>query len=121
MTTTRRRLWALPPLVILLGAAALAARGTRAQGDQFDLALVGGRVLDPETALDAKRNVGIRGGRIAAATGEPLAAPETLEVSGPVLPPGLIALHAHGQDSHSFPYYAHHGGTPSPELEVGDY
>src|SRR2546422_301051 len=121
MTTTRRRLWALPPLVILLGAAALAARGTRAQGDQFDLALVGGRVLDPETALDAKRNVGIRGGRIAALTAEPLAARETLDVSGFVVAPGFIDLHAHGQDSESYRYYAHDGVTTALELEIGTY
>jgi len=47
-------------LVILLGAVALAARETGPQGEQYDLVLVGGRVLDPETALDATRNVGIR-------------------------------------------------------------
>src|SRR2546427_12246576 len=121
MTTTRRRLWAPPPLVILLGAAALAARGTRAQGDQFDLALVGGRVLDPETALDAKRNVGIRGGRIAALSAEPLAARETLDVSGFVVAPGFIDLHAHGQDSESYRYYAHDGVTTALELEIGTY
>src|SRR6266849_2069683 len=121
MTTTRRRLWALPPLVILLGAAALAARGTRAQGDQFDLALVGGRVLDPETALDAKRNVGIRGGRIAALTAEPLAARENLDVAGFVVAPGFIDLHAHGQDSESYRYYAHDGVTTALELEIGTY
>src|SRR2546425_363416 len=121
MTTTRRRLWALPPLVILLGAAALAARGTRAQGDQFDLALVGGRVLDPETALDAKRNVGIRGGRIAALTAEPVAARETLDVHGLVVAPGFIDLHAHGQDSESYRYYAHDGVTTALELEIGTY
>jgi hypothetical protein len=50
---TRHRLVALPLLVFVLGAVALAARGTGAQGEQYDLVLVGGRVLDPETALDA--------------------------------------------------------------------
>src|SRR3989442_13439290 len=105
MTTTRRRLWALPPLVILLGAAALAARGTRAQGDQFDLALVGGGVLDPETALGAKRNVGIRGGRIVALTAEPLAAPETPDVSGFVVTPRVIDHHAPVQECESYRHY----------------
>src|SRR6059036_1422895 len=116
-----RRLSALSLLVILLSAAALAAHGTRPQGEQFDLALVGGRVLDPETALDAKRNVGIRGGRIAALTAEPLAARETLDVSGLVVAPGFIDLHAHGQDSESYRYYAHDGVTTALELEIGTY
>ena len=32
----------------------------------FDVILVGGRVIDPETGLDAVRDVGIRDGRIVA-------------------------------------------------------
>src|SRR5258708_10336841 len=121
MAMTRRRLWALSPLVILLGAAVLAAHATRPQGEQFDLVLVGGRVLDPETALDAKRNVGIRDGRIAAITVERLVAREALDVSGLVVAPGFIDLHAHGQDSESYRYYAHDGVTTALELEIGTY
>src|SRR2546426_8412513 len=86
---TRHRLLALPLFVVLLGAAVLAARGTGAQGEQYDLVLMGGRVLDPETGLDARRNVGIRDGRIAAVTEEALAARETLAVAGLVVAPGF--------------------------------
>jgi len=111
----------LPLWVVLLGAVALAARRTGAQGEQYDLVLVGGRVLDPETALDATRNVGIQGGRIAALTLEPLAARETLDVHGLVVAPGFIDLHAHGQDSESYRYYAHDGVTTALELEIGTY
>src|SRR5882672_6020306 len=105
------RLLALPLLVSLFGAVALAARRTGARGEQYDLVLAGGRVLDPETALDARRNVGIRDGRIAALTVEPLAAHETLAVGGLIVAPGFIDLHAHGQDSESYRYYAHDGVT----------
>src|SRR5438445_13850176 len=118
---TRHRLFALPLLMFLLSAAVLAARGTGAQGEQYDLVLMGGRVLDPETALDARRNVGIRDGRIAAVTVEPLAARETLAVAGLVVAPGFIDLHAHGQDSESYRYYAHDGVTTALELEIGTY
>src|SRR5213596_2213535 len=118
---TRHRLFALPLFVVLLGAAVLAGRGTGAQGEQYDLVLMGGRVLDPETGLDAKRNVGIRDGRIAAVTVEPLAARETLVVAGLVVAPGFIDLHAHGQDSESYRYYAHDGVTTALELEIGTY
>src|SRR6266480_1822042 len=118
---TRHRLLALPLFVVLLGAAVLAARGAGAQGEQYDLVLMGGRVLDPETALDAGRNVGIRDGRIAAVTVEPLAARETLAVAGLVVAPGFIDLHAHGQDSESYRYYAHDGVTTALELEIGTY
>ena len=34
----------------------------------YDLAIRGGRVMDPETGLDAVRNVGIQGNEIAAIT-----------------------------------------------------
>ncbi len=40
---------------------------------QYDLVLEGGRVMDPETGLDAVRNVGIRDGKIARISAEPLA------------------------------------------------
>ncbi len=116
-----RRLMAFPLVVVLVAAVALAARGTGAQGEQYDLVLVGGRVLDPETALDAQRNVGIRDGRIAAVTVEPLVARETLAVPGLVVAPGFIDLHAHGQDSESYRYYAHDGVTTALELEIGTY
>src|SRR3989442_270470 len=118
---TRHRLFALPLLMFLLSAVVLAARGTGAQGEQYDLVLMGGRVLDPETGLDARRNVGIRDGRIAAVTVEALAARETLAVAGLVVAPGFIDLHAHGQDSESYRYYAHDGVTTALELEIGTY
>ena len=39
--------------------------GTLAAAQQYDLVLEGGRAMDPETGLDAVRNVGIRDGKIA--------------------------------------------------------
>src|SRR5437667_356639 len=80
-----------------------------------------GRRRDPERARDAKRNVGGRDGRIAAVTEEPLAARETLAVAGLVVAPGFIDLHAHGQDSESYRYYAHDGVTTALELEIGTF
>src|SRR5947208_5970077 len=118
---TRHRLFALPLLVVLPGAVGLTVRGTGAQGEQYDRVLMGGRVLDPETGLEAGGNVGIRDGRIAAVTVEPLAARETLAVAGLVVAPGFIDLHAHGQDSESYRYYAHDGVTTALELEIGTY
>ena len=38
---------------------------TALYAQQYDLVLEGGRVIDPETSLDAVRNVGIRDGKIA--------------------------------------------------------
>src|SRR5881275_3731749 len=118
---TSHRLVVLPCVAVLLSVVALAPHGLTTQTEQFDLVLAGGRVLDPETALDATRNVGIREGRIAAVTVEPLVARETLDVHGLVVAPGFIDLHAHGQDSESYRYYAHDGVTTALELEIGTY
>src|SRR3989441_13135107 len=113
---TRHRLFPLPLLVVLLAAVVLAARGTGAQGEQYDLVLMDGRVLDPETGLDAKRNVGIRDGRIAAVTVAPLAARETLAGPRLAVAPGVIDLPAHGHESQSYRYYAHGGATTGRQL-----
>ena len=72
---TSHRLVVLPYVALLLSVVALAPHGLTTQTEPFDLVLAGGRVLDPETGLDATRNVGIREGRIAAVTVEPLEDP----------------------------------------------
>ncbi|MDQ3995399.1 MAG: amidohydrolase family protein [Gemmatimonadota bacterium] len=90
---------------------------------RLDVVLVGGRVLDPETGLDAVRNIGIRGGRIsvvASARTIP-AARDTVDVRGLVVAPGFIDLHAHGQDSVNYGFLARDGVTTALELEIGTY
>ncbi|MEQ8423811.1 MAG: hypothetical protein RIA63_03815, partial [Cyclobacteriaceae bacterium] len=54
---------------------------------QFDIVLKGGRVLDPETKLDAIRNVGIKDGRIAEISTSALVGGETIDASGLVVSP----------------------------------
>ena len=59
--------------------------------------LVGGRVIDPASGLDAIRNVHIRNGRIQAIEA-PGAIPPTgegIDVSGLIVAPGLIDVHVH--------------------------
>ena len=108
-------------LVVLAGLLTGAAVPALAQSEGYDLVFVGGRVLDPETRLDAIRNVGIQGGRIVAVTTEVPMAKETLDVKGLVVAPGFIDLHVHGQDSESYRYYSHDGVTTALELEIGTY
>jgi len=118
---TPRRLATACALAAVLGPLARLAPRAAAGAEQYDLVLAGGRVLDPESGLDATRNVGVTSGRIAAVTTEPLAARETLDVHGLVVAPGFIDLHVHGQDSESYRYYAHDGVTTALELEIGTY
>lgn len=89
----------------------------------LDLVIVGGRVIDPESGLDATRNVGIRGGRIVSisAGARIPRARDTVNARGLVVAPGFIDLHSHGQDSLNYAFQAHDGVTTALELEIGTY
>jgi N-acyl-D-aspartate/D-glutamate deacylase len=86
---------------------------------QYDLVIRGGRVLDPETGLDAVRNVAIRNGTIARVTGEPIQGSRTIDAAGLVVSPGFIDLHSHGQDDENYRLKALDGVTTALELEIG--
>lgn len=90
-----------------------------ARAEAFDLVLANGRVMDPESGLDAIRNVGIRDGVIRAVTREALSGRRVLDVSGLVVAPGFIDLHWHGVRPESHRYQAMDGVTASFELEIG--
>ena len=120
MTSPGPSLYALVALgaLTLSSAPAVAQRST-----PLDVVLVGGRVLDPETGLDAVRHVGIRGGRVTVITSArtiPVAR-DTVDVRGLVVAPGFIDLHAHGQDAINYEFLARDGVTTALELEIGTY
>ena len=81
------RLWGV--LCACLLAAPVVAR-------DFDVVILNGRVMDPETFFDAVRNVGIRDGRIVAITKEAITGGETIDATGHVVAPGFIDTHHHG-------------------------
>jgi N-acyl-D-aspartate/D-glutamate deacylase len=85
----------------------------------YDVVLSGGRVMDPETGLDAVRNVGINGGKIARIAAEPLKGKQVLDAKGLVVSPGFIDLHQHAQDPASGRLKAFDGVTSGIEMEIG--
>jgi dihydroorotase-like cyclic amidohydrolase len=85
----------------------------------YDVVLKGGRVIDPETKLDAIRNVGIINNRIAQISSESFQGKETIDVSGLVVAPGFIDLHVHGRSNVEQEYQLHDGVTTALELEWG--
>ncbi len=97
----------------------LAFSTTIVQAQQYDLVLEGGRVMDPETGLDAIRNVGIRDGKIARISSEALTGHRIIHASGLVVAPGFIDLHQHAQDLTSQRVKALDGVTTALELEIG--
>jgi len=116
-----RRRWKWAGVAGLLGASVgMSVRsGSSKAAETFDLVIAGGRVMDPESGLDAVRNVGIRGGKIAAISTGPLAGKRTIEARGLVVAPGFIDLHQHGQDAENYALKAADGVTTALELEVG--
>jgi N-acyl-D-aspartate/D-glutamate deacylase len=90
-----------------------------AAAQQYDTVIAGGRVIDPETKLDAIRNVGIIGSRIAAVSEAPLAGRTTVDAHGLVVTAGFIDLHQHGQTPENYAFKARDGVTTALEMEVG--
>src|SRR5690349_7165238 len=107
---------------LLLALAAFTPRAAHAQrATPLDVVFVNGRVLDPETNLDAVRAVGVRAGRIVSVSTSVPAARDTIDVKGLVIAPGFIDLHSHGQDSVNYTFLARDGVTTALELELGTY
>jgi N-acyl-D-aspartate/D-glutamate deacylase len=86
---------------------------------QYDIILEGGRVMDPDTGLDAIRNVGIRDGKIARISATPLGGRRVIHAAGLVVAPGFIDLHQHGQELSSQRVKAFDGVTTALEMEIG--
>jgi len=83
---------------------ALVISTASAQQPKYDLLLKGGRVIDPANGLDAKMDVAVSLGRIAAVQKDIPAseAGKVVDVSGLYVTPGLIDIH----------YHIGHGGAP---------
>ncbi len=85
----------------------------------YDRVILGGHVMDPASRLDAVRNIGLLGGRIAVITTEAIRGRDTVDARGLVVAPGFIDLHAHGQTSETYRFYSLDGVTTALELELG--
>ncbi|MEO0400355.1 MAG: amidohydrolase family protein [Pseudomonadota bacterium] len=90
-------------------------------GRVYDVVLANGRVMDPESGLDAVRNVGVRNGVIEKISRKSLLGHELIDASGLVVAPGFIDLHAHGQHFLAQQLQALDGVTSALEMELGAY
>lgn len=108
--------------LILVAGILLAYVGSESFGGaakEYDVVILNGRVMDPESGADAVRNVAIRGGKIAALTTSALRGRTTIDAKGLVVAPGFIDIHEHAQLPRSYAFQAHDGVTTSLELEMG--
>src|SRR5437867_12882785 len=64
---------------------------------RYELLLKGGHVINPESDIDARRDVAISQGKIAAVAADIPAskAQKVVDVSGLYFTPGLVAIHCH--------------------------
>src|SRR2546423_12346699 len=85
----------------------------------YDRVILGGHVMDPTSQLDAVRNIGLTGGRIAVITTHAIRGRDTVDAQGLLVAPGLIDLHAHGQTPETYRFYSLDGVTTALELELG--
>ncbi len=89
------------------------------QPEVYEVVIASGRVMDPASGLDATRNVGVIGDRIAKISEEELEGEVVLEAANRVVAPGFIDLHEHGQSAENYRAQIEDGVTTALELEIG--
>ncbi len=118
---TRDTLLRVASLLVALVFASVFCADARAGGKPFDLVIVGGRVIDPDSGLDAIRHVGIRGSTIEIISQDPLQGIRTVDARGLVVAPGFVDLHSHSPTPLGQRYQLLDGVTTALELESGAY
>lgn len=90
-----------------------------ALAQDYELVILHGRVLDPESNLDAVRNLGITEGTIQAISTEELRGRTTIDAQGLTVAPGFIDLHVHDMHDEHHRAQAMDGVTTALDLELG--
>lgn len=91
-----------------------------ARAQEYDLVVLNGRVIDPETMLDEILNVGVKDGKIVAITNEDIQGSESIDATGHVVAPGFVDTHNHIVTTPFGQKLCLRDGVTTPlELEVG--
>jgi len=102
-------------------ACGLLAAAIPAVAQTYDVVILNGRVMDPETKYDKVANVGLKGGRIAVITEKKITGKETIDATGLVVAPGFIDGHQHCIEPYAYRLMLRDGRTTIMDLEVGSY
>jgi N-acyl-D-aspartate/D-glutamate deacylase len=89
------------------------------QAPPFDIVINNGRVMDPESGLDATRHIGISASRVVAISETALTGEREIDAAGLVVAPGFVDIHAHGQSEEAYRLMVQDGVTSGFELEIG--
>ncbi len=112
-----------PAALLLATVVALAElpAGAAPTGTMHDIVYAGARAIDPETGLDAIRDIAIDGDRIVAVSEAPLRGRRMIDARGLVAAPGFIDIHSHATTREAAGYQAKDGVTTRLELEIGTW
>ena len=100
-------------------AVVFAGLATIAGAQAYDVVILNGRVMDPETGFDGIANVGISNGWITAITPAAIDGAQTIDATGHVVAPGFIDLEQHGLDPWGIKVNLRDGVTTQMDFEVG--
>ncbi len=90
--------------------------------ETYDLVILQGRVMDPQTNFDGVRNVGVKDGKIVTITQDKIKGKKTIEAKDHVVAPGFIDTHVHVVDLPFAQKLMLRDGVTTPlDLEVGAY
>ncbi len=89
--------------------------------ETYDLVILNGRVMDPETMFDDVANVGVKDGIIVAITKSQIKGKETIDAKGHVVSPGFIDTHYHAMDVFASKMALRDGCTTGMDLEAGSF
>lgn len=90
-----------------------------AQSANCDIAILNGRVMDPETRFDGIRNVCVKGDRITKITKDTISGKTVIDATDHVVAPGFINTHSHSFAPFEQAMMARDGTTTLLDIEVG--
>ena len=90
LTTTLRNIVYFISAIIIASCSQVEKKQSQEDNSVFDVVILGGRVMDPETGIDATKNVGILDGTIRVISDSLIEGKEVIHASGLVVAPGFI-------------------------------
>lgn len=108
-------------IVCLFCCASFSVAAFAAEPSPYDVAIIGGRVVDPQHHRDEIINLAIRDGRVAWLGKDDVNARLRIDASGLIVAPGFVDLHSHAITDRGQYFQGFDGVTTTLELEAGAY
>jgi len=90
-----------------------------AGAQDYDIVIMNGRVMDPETEFDEVRNIGIKDSVIVTITEKDISGSDSIDASGHVVTAGFIDTHTHSSDKYVIKMAMMDGVTSGMDYEFG--